>query len=230
VTLPRWFLSVAPFVLVSACAETAPPPGPPPDAMAAAPARYSIVSENSAVRILKINYGPGDKSPAHRHPDAIVVALTDTNTRFTLPDGTTRDAVLTRDTANYMSAETHAPENVGTTPMEAVLVEFKTDAPGMAILPASREGLRMTVLAEGPRATAYRMQADATFAEPAGTAHEYDQVVIALGTAQVELTIGGQATKSSWARGDVQFIGRGVPHEAKNTGGTPADMVIVAIR
>ena len=26
-------------------------------------------------------------------------------------------------------------------------------------------------------------------------------------------------TPATWARGDVQFIGRGVPHEAKNTGG-----------
>ena len=27
------------------------------------------------------------------------------------------------------------------------------------------------------------------------------------------------SAKATWARGDVQFIGRGVPHEAKNTGG-----------
>ena len=30
--------------------------------------------------------------------------------------------------------------------------------------------------------------------------------------------------------GDVQFVGRGVAHEAKNTGGKPVDMVIVAIK
>jgi quercetin dioxygenase-like cupin family protein len=36
--------------------------------------------------------------------------------------------------------------------------------------------------------------------------------------------------KTSWARGDVQFIGRGVAHAAKNTDGKPVDMMIVAIK
>ena len=40
----------------------------------------------------------------------------------------------------------------------------------------------------------------------------------------------GKPAKTKWARGDVQFIGRGVAHEAKNTGGKPVDMIIVAIK
>ena len=36
------------------------------------------------------------------------------------------------------------------------------------------------------------------------------------------------STRSS--RGDVQFIGRGVPHESRNASGKPVDMVIVAIK
>jgi quercetin dioxygenase-like cupin family protein len=114
--------------------------------------------------------------------------------------------------------------------MEAILVEFKTDTPGMALLPAMREGLNMTVLAEGARATAYRIQADPTFVEPEGTTHDYDQIVIALGPGRVELALGGQVVKTDWARGDVQFIGRGVPHASKNLAGTPVDFVLVAIK
>ena len=44
------------------------------------------------------------------------------------------------------------------------------------------------------------------------------------------LSIDGQPEKTTWARGDVQFVGRGVAHEATNTGGKPVDMVVVAIR
>jgi quercetin dioxygenase-like cupin family protein len=77
---------------------------------------------------------------------------------------------------------------------------------------------------------AYRATADPTFQEPAGTKHDYDQVVVALGPAQISLSIDGKPAKTTWARGDVQFIGRGVPHESKNTGGKPVDFVIVAIR
>ena len=91
----------------------------------------------------------------------------------------------------------------------------------------------MTVkaLAEGPYGTAYRATASASFAEPAGSKHDFDQVVVALASGPgMSLSIDGKPAKTTWARGDVQFIGRGVPHEAKNTGGKPVDMVIVTIK
>ena len=68
------------------------------------------------------------------------------------------------------------------------------------------------------------------FAEPAGTKHDFDQVVIALAPATLSLAIDGKPAKTTWKRGDAQFIGRGVAHESKNTGGKPADMMIVAIK
>ena len=51
---------------------------------------------------------------------------------------------------------THTPENADKTRMEAILVEFKTKAPGTATLPTTRPNMAMKVLAEGPRATAFR--------------------------------------------------------------------------
>ena len=46
----------------------------------------------------------------------------------------------------------------------------------------------------------------------------------------MSLSIDGKPAKTTWARGDVQFIGRGVAHESKNTGGKPVEMVIIAIK
>ena len=88
----------------------------------------------------------------------------------------------------------------------------------------------MKVLAEGARGVAYRVTATPTFEEPAGSKHDYDQVVIALAPSQMALTINGKPAKTKWARGDAQFIGRGMPHESKNTSGKPVDFVIVAIK
>lgn len=88
----------------------------------------------------------------------------------------------------------------------------------------------MKVLAQGPRAVAHRMTADASFSEPAGSKHEYDQVVIALSSGQISLTIDGKAPKTTWTRGDVAFIGRGVPHESKNASGKPLDFIIVTVK
>jgi quercetin dioxygenase-like cupin family protein len=193
-------------------------------------AHYKVIFENASVRVLKINYAAGAKSQMHQHPDAIVVPLADSKVQFTMPDGKAEDASLANEVAQYMPAATHNPANVGTGAVEAVLVEFKAKAPGTATIPTSREGMAMKVLAEGPRAVAYRTTADPKFQEPAGSKHDYDQVVIALGPSQMALSIDGKPAKTTWARGDAQFIGRGVAHESKNAGGKPVDFVIVAIK
>jgi len=200
------------------------------DAVKVDPSHYKVVFENESVRVLKIGYAPGGKSTMHQHADSIVIPLSPSKVRFGLPDGKTQDSELANEMPQYMPAGTHNPTNVGTGPVEALLIEFKTAAPGKAALPTSRPGLELKVLAEGPRAIAYRSTASPTFAEPAGSKHDFDQVVVALGPGSLSLSIDGKPAKTSWARGDVQFIGRGVAHEAKNTGGKPVDMMIVAIK
>ena len=194
------------------------------------PTHYKVVFENASVRVLKIDYAPGSKSTMHQHPDAIVVPLAASKVRFALPDGKSSDQELANESAMYMPAGTHNPSNAGTARVDAILIEFKTPAPGKAALPTSRAGMTMKVLAEGPRAMAHRMTADPTFQEPAGSKHDYDQIVIALGSAPMSLAIDGKPVRTTQARGDVQFIGRGTPHEAKNTSGKPLDFVIVAIK
>jgi quercetin dioxygenase-like cupin family protein len=194
------------------------------------PAHYKTLLENASVRVLKIDYPVGGKSTMHQHPDSIVIPLSDSKVKFGLPDGKSQDSELANESAMYSPGGTHLPANVGTGRVSAILVEFKTAAPGTATLPASREGMKMKVLAEGPRAMAYRVTADPTFQEPAGTKHDYDQVIIALAPSQMSLAIDGKPVKAKWARGDVQFIGRGVPHESKNTNSKPIDFVIVAIK
>ena len=166
----------------------------------------------------------------HQHPDAIVIPLAASKVRFATPDGKSTDSELASESAMYMPAGTHSPSNAGTGRVDALLVEFKTAAPGKAALPTSRTGMAMKMLAEGPRAIAYRTTADPTFQEPAGSKHDFDQVVIALGSAQMSLAIDGKPAKTTWARGDAQFVGRGVPHEAKNASGKPVDFIIVAIK
>ena len=194
------------------------------------PTHYKVVFENASVRVLRIDYAPGSKSTMHQHPDSIVIPFTASKVRFATPDGKSTELELANESAMYTPAGTHSPSNIGTGRIDALLVEFKSAAPGRAELPTSRTGMAMKPLAEGPRAIAYRTTADPTFQEPAGSKHDFDQVVVALGAAQMSLAIDGKPAKTSWARGDAQFVGRGVPHEAKNAGGKPVDFIIVAIK
>jgi quercetin dioxygenase-like cupin family protein len=194
------------------------------------PAHYKVLIDNASVRVLKVDYAAGAKSVMHQHPDSIVVPLTASKVKFNLPDGKAEDVDLAAESAMYTPGGTHNPENVGKGRVEALLVEFKAAKPGTAAIPASRPNTTIKSLADGPRAAAVRTTAEPSFQEPAGSKHDFDQVVIALGPTQMSLSVDGKPAKTSWARGDVQFIGRGVAHESKNTGGKPVDMVIVAIK
>jgi quercetin dioxygenase-like cupin family protein len=193
-------------------------------------AHYKLVFENAAVRVLKVDYAAGAKSVMHQHPDAIAVLLSAAKMRFTTPDGKSEDLDRPSESGLYTPAGTHNPANIGSTPLSALLVEFKAPAPGKAVLPTSRPGMTIKTLAEGPRAMAYLATSDPSFQEPAGSKHDYDQVVIALGLAEMSLSIDGKPAKTKWARGDAVFIGRNVAHEAKNLSGKSVDFVIVAIK
>ena len=200
------------------------------DAIKADPAHYKVVFENASVRVLKIDYAIGARSSMHQHPDAIVIPMGDAKVRFTMADGKSEETDMAAGSAMYTPAITHTPANIGKNRIDGLLVEFKSPAAGTATLPTSRPGMAMKVLAEGPRGSAFHMTADSTFQEPAGSKHDYDQIVIALDSSKMSLSIDGKPPKAAWARGDVQFIGRGVAHESKNATGKPIDFVIVAVK
>ena len=199
------------------------------DPVKASPKVYSVVLENDSVRVLKVSLPAGGKTAVHSHPDTMIIPLAASKVRF-MADGKSQEADMAAETATYAPATTHTSENLGKTAVNAIVVEFKAAKPGTATIPTTREGLAMKVLAEGPHANAIRSTADAKFGEPAGTKHDYDQVVIALGAAQMSVAVDGKPPKTSWRRGDVLFIGRGTPHESKNTGGKPIDFIIVAVK
>ena len=194
------------------------------------PAHYKVISENASVRVMRVSYEANGKSAMHSHPDSVVIVLKGGKMQFIAPDGTKTDRDMADHTAMYSPAGSHSNHNQSKTVVDAVLVEFKTPKPGTVVLPAARPNLTMTTLAEGPRAVVYKVVDDGKFSEPAGTRHDYDQVVVSLTAGQMSLSIDGKPAKTNWAPGDVQWIGRGTPHEAKNTTGKPTTFAIVAIR
>jgi quercetin dioxygenase-like cupin family protein len=86
---------------------------------------YKVTFENDQVRILKITYGPKEKSVMHEHPDAVAVFLSDGQIRFALPDGKSQDVTVKAGTSMFTPGGKHLPENIGDKPFEVVLVELK---------------------------------------------------------------------------------------------------------
>ena len=98
------------------------------DAVKVDPKHYSVVSENDQVRILKVHYGPHEKSVMHSHPASVAVFLTDAKAKFNLPDGKSVDASAKAGDTQYAPAETHLPENTGDKAFDVIVVELKGKA------------------------------------------------------------------------------------------------------
>ena len=89
---------------------------------------YKVEFENDSVRVLRITYGPHEKSVMHHHPDTVAVFLTDGQTRFTLPNGKSQDSPVKAGSVQWSKAWEHLPENLSDKPFELILVELKTKA------------------------------------------------------------------------------------------------------
>ncbi len=87
---------------------------------------YRLVFENDQVRVLRITYGPQEKSVMHHHPAGVAVFLTDQKGKFTLPDGQTVEYEASAGEAIWAEAGSHLPENLRDEPLELILVEIKT--------------------------------------------------------------------------------------------------------
>ncbi len=95
------------------------------DAVKVDPKHYTVEFENDQVRVLRIKYGPHEKSVIHSHSAGVVIMLTDMNTKFTFPDGKTEESQGKAGSVLQAEAVTHLPENLSDQPFEAVLVELK---------------------------------------------------------------------------------------------------------
>jgi hypothetical protein len=96
-----------------------------PDAATADPAHYSVSFENELVRVLRVKYGPGEKSVMHRHSASCVIFLTDQTFDFKVPDGTGGPVSVPAGSLGCGNANVHLPENIAAAAAEFIMVEFK---------------------------------------------------------------------------------------------------------
>jgi len=92
------------------------------------PKHYAVELENDHVRVLKIHYGPHEKSVMHEHPDSVAVFLTDGDVKFGLPGGKAQESHVKAGAAQWTPGGKHLPENLGDKPLEVMLVELKGKA------------------------------------------------------------------------------------------------------
>ena len=114
----KWFVVAVTLVLAGNVAQAQ-------DAVKVDPKHYKVQFENDQVRVLRIQYGPGEKSVMHGHPDSVQVFLTDCHVKFTFPNGKTEERNAKAGETMWESAVKHLPENLDDKPFELILVELK---------------------------------------------------------------------------------------------------------
>ncbi len=98
-----------------------------PDPVKVDPKHYQVEFENDRVRVLRIRFGPHEKSVMHRHPAGIVVVLSDCDFRFNFPRGQKQDILgKAGQIVCFEKGLEHLPENLSDQFFEGIFVELKT--------------------------------------------------------------------------------------------------------
>ena len=90
------------------------------------PKHYLVEFENDRVRVLRVKFGPHEKSVMHGHPGGISISLTGRDMKFTLPNGRTRHLLGRAGEIVWYDAHEHLPENPSGQPYEGIHIELKT--------------------------------------------------------------------------------------------------------
>ena len=93
------------------------------DATKVSPKLYKMLADTMGIRIVEINYKPGEMSAMHSHPDGALYVITPSMAEFTKKDGTKQTMNLTKGMAGIIPADEHSVKNVGKTATKAILVE-----------------------------------------------------------------------------------------------------------
>lgn len=241
------FIAVAMILGVISCAqpetETAPPAADQVEEEVAAveadvdptvvdPEHYATEFENERVRILRIDYGPGEESTMHHHPESVAVFLTDGRVQMTLPDGSAEEMAVEAGTAVYTGPEDHQPKNVADAPLEVVEIELKSDAS-----PAGEASGPDATVVDADHYTAefendwVRILRIAYGAGEESVMHFHpDSVAVFLTDHMVEMAMpDGSTQEISTKAGDTLFVPAG-QHLPKNIADSPWELVLVELK
>lgn len=101
-------------------------PLPEPDAIAVDPGHHVVDFENERVRVVRMTYPPGSKTPHHAHRIGFGVFLTDAHGQNIAADGSTVAIEgRARETFWTTGQPAHVTENLGDEDLVVVLVEMK---------------------------------------------------------------------------------------------------------
>jgi len=99
------------------------------DAVQLDPKHYQVEYENDRLRVLRVRFGPNEKSVLHRHPSGVVIFLSHCDFKMYLPQGKAQHIMgKSGQVIAFDEPFEHLPENLSADPFEAIFVELKERA------------------------------------------------------------------------------------------------------
>lgn len=98
------------------------------DPIEASPEHYKLLFENDHVRVLEMKLKAGQIDNQHSHPSETVYFVKGSSVRVHLPEGEAVEAEFPDGGVMWHEPWTHRVENVGSSDLEAIIVESKTGA------------------------------------------------------------------------------------------------------
>ena len=100
------------------------------DATKVDPQHYKVEYEDARIRVVRIKYGPHEKSVMHEHSIGnCSIYLTDMHIKDITPDGKNAEEKVKAGTVECSPSkagkQVHQPENLSDQPLELILVEHK---------------------------------------------------------------------------------------------------------
>lgn len=96
------------------------------DAAKLDPKHNEILFENQIVRVARVHFPPGESGPMVDKRARVIIMLTDSHATVTLPDGHSEVRDGKAGNVSFSKAGRQATNNVGTTPLENIVVELKS--------------------------------------------------------------------------------------------------------
>ncbi|MBT8081721.1 MAG: hypothetical protein KJO56_04770 [Gammaproteobacteria bacterium] len=196
------------------------------------PDHYTVEFENEAVRIVRIEYGPGEESVMHSHPDSVAVFLTDIEAQMTLPDGSTQQASIPAGVANFTPAGAHKPKNLADEAWQVVEIELKPRAPASA----EPGGPDATVVDADHYTTEFENESVRILRIKYGPGEEStmhyhpDSVAVFLTDQVVQMTLPDGSTQEMPASAGDALFTPGGQHLPKNISDSTLELVLVELK
>ena len=84
-----------------------------------------VVLDNENVRVIQVEFAPGEVAPWHQHPNHVVYVLAGGKIEITDKGKEAQSMDLNEGDAMYLPAVTHMAKNIGTTTIKLLVTEIK---------------------------------------------------------------------------------------------------------